>query len=195
MGQAQAASNRPLIDHPQAEQACANWGNQGMGNVGNPRFPSPVPDINPRPQRPPVEAEKGDKGDPGPPGEKGDKGDPGEVTAEHLALVVAEVLKQIKADPEMQGPPGPPADVDYEKIINEVIARMPEFQVRFHDKDSWDQLGLSSADPQMIKPGDTLEIPPQVMSMYVNDRDGPQYVGTVAERLGEAMKLLNMKPQ
>ncbi|MAT51135.1 MAG: hypothetical protein CMK32_08130 [Porticoccaceae bacterium] len=70
-------------------------------------------------------------------GPQGPKGDPGVVSEEHLASVVASIIKQLKSDPDMRGPPGPvgpqglpgkDAEITPElidQITEQVIARLP----------------------------------------------------------------------
>ena len=91
-------------------------------------------------------AQKGDKGDKGdtgktgPEGPQGPAGPPGQVTEEHLAMVVAAVVAQLKADPAMKGSDGQDgrdgkdAVIDYDRLANEVIRRLPPITVQQLDE-------------------------------------------------------------
>lgn len=190
---------------------------------GTTRFPNPVR-INPRPSntarqgsRPvidpecqvdgwqPVKGEKGDKGDPGP---KGDKGDPGTVTDEQLAAIVTAVVQQLEQSDQLRGPAGPPgepgppgppggdAEVDIDALVDCVIAKLHPIRIMFHDEAGWAATGLDAADVQEALPGGMIHVPPQSLSMHIEDSGGQvRHVGTASRRLGEPVKLMNRKPE
>lgn len=99
-----------------------------------------------------IKAEPGPAGPPGPQGPAGPAGD-AEITQEHLDYVVAEILKQMNADPErFRGPPGNPPDTS--AIVDAVIARLEPISLLADD-------GAGGLTPLgSARPGEQIVLPP-----------------------------------
>lgn len=116
-----------------------------------------IPSYQPPPATPtpqPLAGVKGERGEQGPAGVQGPKGDPGEITEQHLALIASKLRDSLANDPSLRGPAGPPgvpANVDHEMIVQEVLRRMPGMRVVLVDGNT-----KRVIDDETYKPGEAL---------------------------------------
>lgn len=152
---------------------------QGGSQVCPPGYvPVQPPAINPPANCPP--GPQGPPGEPGPPGRDGLDGSPGSQGPPGLVGPVGPA-----------GPVGPPAEVDYDRLTEEVIARLPPAYLQpFYWSDVANKTGpVAYGAPIELRPGEVTEIPP--MRLEVNSVNGAKTYsqgplgGTLRTKMGQ----------
>lgn len=111
--------------------------------------------VQPTPQVQPVESAQCPPGPAGPQGPPGKDGQDGTVSPEQIESIVARVTGALRGDPSLRGSAGPPgqsAEIDYDRLAENVASRLPPISLALVGPDG------TELDKDTVPLGGTLKL-------------------------------------